>query len=146
MRKMKTTILIAVAVAVLAQVANAKECTQFEAYAAETVTDYLDSWKNVSRAFRDFGHCDDGGIAEGFDDAISVLWANQWQNLPEMLRYTKEDSDFKAFIYKRIWSETVPIERWQKILKKAERECPRTGKEFCAEVIRAGKACCGTRK
>lgn len=140
MRKMKTTILIALAFAALAQVANAKECTQMEAYAAETVTDYLDSWKNVSRAFRDFGHCDDGGIAEGFDEAISVLWADQWQKLPEMLKYTNKNKKFKAFIYKRIWSETIPVERWQKILKKAQKECPRGGKEFCAKVIRASKA------
>ena len=137
---MKTTILIALAVAVFAQVANAKECTRMEAYAAETVTDYLDSWKNVSRAFRAFGHCDDGGIAEGFDEAISVLWVNHWQKLPDMLKYTKENNDFKTFIYKRIWSETVPAERWQRILKKAEKECPKSAKEFCAEVIRAGKA------
>ena len=85
---------------------------------AETVTDYLDSWKNVSRAFRAFGHCDDGGIAEGFDEAISVLWVNHWQKLPDMLKYTKENNDFKTFIYKRIWSETVPAERWQRILKR----------------------------
>jgi hypothetical protein len=139
MRKMKTTILIILSVAVFAQMANAKECTQMEAYAAETVTDYLDSWKNVSRAFRDFGHCDDGGIAEGFDEAISVLWANHWQKLPEMLKYTKENKEFRNFIYKRIWSETVPADRWQKILKKAQKECPKGGKEFCAEIIRAGK-------
>jgi len=132
--------MIALAFAVFAQVANAKECTQMEAYAAETVTDYLDSWKNVSRAFRDFGHCDDGGIAEGFDEAISVLWANEWQKLPEMLKYTKENKDFRNFTYKRIWSETIPAERWQKILKKAQNECPKGGKEFCAEIIRAGKA------
>ena len=57
-----------------------------------------------------------------------------------MLKYTEENKAFKAFIYKRIWSETVPAERWQNILKNAERECPRSGKEFCAEVIRAGEA------
>lgn len=140
MRKMKTTILITLLVAALAQVANAKECTQMEAYAAESVTDYLDSWKNVNLAFREFGHCDDGGIAEGFDEAISLLWANQWKKLPEMLKYTKMNKEFKAFIYKRIWSETVPSERWQKILKKAQKECPNGGKEFCAEISRAGKS------
>ena len=70
---MKTTILTALLILALVQVANAKECTQMEAYAAESVTDYLDSWQNVNRAFRDFGHCDDGGISEGFDEAISLL-------------------------------------------------------------------------
>ena len=111
-----------------------------EAYAAETVTDYLDSWKNVNRAFNEFGHCDDGAIAEGFDDAISLLWANQWEKLPEMLKYTKEDKEFRAFIYNRIWTETVPAERWQIILKKAEKKCPKGAKEFCIEIIRASKA------
>ncbi len=111
-----------------------------EAYAAETVTDYLDSWKNVSRAFRDFGHCDDGSIAQGFDEAISLLWAKQWQKLPEMLKYTEDNKDFRTFIYKRIRSETVPAERWQKILKNAQKECPKGGKKFCAEIIRADKA------
>lgn len=137
---MKTTILITLLALALVQVANAKECTQMEAYAAESVTDYLDSWKNVNRAFRDFGHCDDGGIAEGFDEAISLLWANQWQKLPEMLKYTKENKDFKKFIYKRIWSETIPAVRWQKILNKAKIKCPSDGNEFCAEIVRAGKA------
>lgn len=80
-----------------------------------------------------------GSISEGFDEVISVLWAHQWQELPEMLKYTKENKDFKNFIYKRIWSETVPAERWQKILKKAQNECPKGGKEFCAEIIRIGK-------
>jgi hypothetical protein len=139
MRKMKTTILITLLVAALAQVANAKECTQTEAYAAELVTDYLDSWKNVNLAFREFGHCDDGAIGEGFDEAISLLWANQWKKLPEMLKDAKENKEFKAFIYKRIWSETVPAERWRKILKKAQKECPNGGKEFCTEIIRVGK-------
>ena len=140
MRKMKTAILTASVLAVLVQVSSAKECTKMEAYAAESVTDYLDSWKSVQRAFRDFGHCDDGAIAEGFDEAISLLWANKWRNLPEMLKYTKENKEFKAFIYKRIWSESVPLERWKKIVKKARKDCPSGGREFCAEVIRADNA------
>lgn len=140
MRNMKTTILIALALAILAQMASAKECTQMEAYAAESVTDYLDSWKNVNLAYKQFGHCDDGSIAEGFDEAISLLWANHWQKLPEMLKYTKANKAFRTFIFKRIWSESIPADRWQSILKKAQMECPKAGKEFCAEVIKAGKA------
>lgn len=141
---MKMTILITLMVAAFAQVANAKECTQVEAYAAESVTAYLDSWKNVKLAFKSFGHCDDGAIGEGFDEAISLLWANQWRKLPEMLEYTKDNKEFKAFIYKRIWSETVPLERWKKIVKKAQKECPSGGKEFCAEIVRADKSTSNT--
>ena len=81
----------------------------------------------------------DHGSCQGFDEAISLLWANQWKKLPEMLKDAKENKGFKAFIYKRIWSETVPVERWQKILKKAQNECPNGGKDFCVEIIRVGK-------
>lgn len=119
--------------------ANATECTQMEAYAAETVTDYLDSWKNVHKSFKEFGHCDDGAIAEGFDEAISLLWANQWHKLPEMLKYAMQDKSFRAFVFKRIGTETVPFERWQKIVRKAQKECPNEGKEFCAATIRKVK-------
>lgn len=136
---MKTTILITLIVATFAQVASAKECTQMEAYAAESATAYLDSWKNVKLAFKSFGHCDDGAIGEGFDEAISLLWANQWRKLPEMLEHTKDNKEFKEFIYKRIWSETVPLERWKKIVKKAQKECPSGGKEFCAEIVNEDK-------
>jgi len=126
-------------IAALPSVACAKECSQLEAYAAESVTAYLDSWRNVRHAFGEFGHCDDGGIAEGFDEAISLLWAEQWQRLPQMLKYTKENKDFRIFVYKRIWSETVPEERWKKILKQAQKDCPSGGEAFCAEIIRVGR-------
>lgn len=134
---MKTVIVIALTCILFGTSAHAKECTKMEAYAAESVTAYLDSWGNVNLAFREFGHCDDGSVAEGFDEAISKLWAKQWHHLPSMLKYTKESKSFKKFVYKRIWSETIPAERWQNILKKAQTECPYGGKEFCSEVVRA---------
>ena len=61
-----------------------------------------------------------------------------------MLKYTEENKDFKKFIYKRIWSETVPAVRWQKILNKAKTKCPSDGNEFCAEIIQADKATSNT--
>jgi len=136
----KTTTILLLALCVLTATASAEECTDMEAYTAMTVTGYLDSWQSVRRAYEQFRHCgDDGAIAEGFDEAISVIWENQWNKVTEMLQYTNENKGFRAFIYKRIWSETVPEERWQVILKKAEKECPKDAKDFCAEIIRASK-------
>jgi len=76
-----------------------------EAFAAESVVDYLDSWKEVYKAFKEFGHCDDGAIAEGFDDVISILWADHWNTLYEMIKYTRENEEFKKFIYRRIGTD-----------------------------------------
>lgn len=107
-----------------------------EAFAAESVVDYLDSWKDIYKAFKEFGHCDDGAIAEGFDEAISVQWADQWKTLPEMIKYTKEDKEFKKFIYKRIGTETIPFDRWEKVIKKAKAHCPKIAREFCKEITK----------
>lgn len=81
----------------------------------------------------------DGNIAEGFDKVISKLCANQWYMLPEVLEFNKESRSFRELVYKRIWSEAVPPERWQSILKKAKTDCPAGGKEFCVEIILAAR-------
>ena len=65
-------------------VAADKDCTQLEAYAAESVTDYLDSWGNVYVFFKQFRHCYDGAVAEGAQDRIQLLWSRQWRQLPKI--------------------------------------------------------------
>jgi hypothetical protein len=122
---------------VIALPASAKECTTMEAFAAESVIDYLDSWEKVYKSFKDFGHCDDAAIAEGYDDVISKLWADHWDKLSEMIKYTKENSEFKRFIYKRIGTETIPYDRWEKIVSLAKNQCPTNAYDFCKEILKS---------
>lgn len=119
----------------MSEPASARECSRMEAYAAETVTGYLSSWREIHSAFKQFGHCDDGGIAEGFDEAITVLWEREWVRVPEMLHEFAGDPAFKAFIYRRIGTETVPADRWQSIIAQAKAKCPEGAEEFCGKVI-----------
>lgn len=118
--------------------ATAKECTKYEAYTAESLYPYLSSWNEVHMAYQAYGHCNDGAIAEGFDEAISLLWANHWEQVPEMLRETSSDAGFNQFVFKRIGSETIPMERWQKIVDNAKAHCPSVAQSFCREVIGDG--------
>jgi len=104
------TITVILFLLVIALPASAKECTTIEAFAAESVTGYIDSWREVYNAFKEFGHCDDGAIAEGFDEVISKLWAENWNSLPEMVKYMKKDNDFKKIVEKRIGSKVIPFE------------------------------------
>ncbi|NTW50530.1 MAG: hypothetical protein HGB19_12530 [Chlorobiales bacterium] len=136
---MKTTIQIHIFIVVLlfSTPLYAKECTQMEAFAAETVIGYLDSWKEIYNAFKSFGHCDDAAIAEGFDDVISIQWGEHWNNVYEMIKYTEENNNFKTFVYKRIGSETIPYDRWEKIVLQAKANCPREAFEFCKEIEKA---------
>ena len=115
--------------------AHGAECTKDEAFAAETVTDYLDSWENVFRFFKAFGHCYDGGIAEGAGYRIQKLWTSHWSQLPTMIALTKRDPEFKAFIWDRIGDETFSQDDFSSLLHKAKSGCPKVAQEFCQAVI-----------
>lgn len=76
----------------------AAECSSLDVYAAEEVADYPDSWKNVHLAFQEFAKCDDGGVAEGYSEAVARLLADRWNTLPELVRLIHSDPPFEAFI------------------------------------------------
>jgi len=118
--------------------ASTKECTKYEAYVAESLYPYLSSWNEMHMAYRAYGHCDDGSVAEAFDEAISLLWDKHWEQVPEMLKETSLEPGFKQFVFKRIGSETIPMERWQRIVDNAKTHCPSVARSFCEEVMAYG--------
>ncbi len=73
---------MSVALLVGASNAHSEECDERDGYTAETLTDYLDSWKNVARFYKDFKKCDNGGVAEGVSDAVARLLAQSWRTGP----------------------------------------------------------------
>lgn len=119
-----------------AAVAKDKECTQLEAYAAETVTDYLDSWQNVHAFFKQFRHCYDGAIAEGAEDKIQLLWSKQWEKLPTMITLTRNDAEFKSFLWQVLESEAFPQDEFSVVVRNARQHCPSGAAEFCRAVLK----------
>ena len=115
----------------------AANCEKQDAYTAETVTDYLDSWHNVYLFFKQFRHCYDAAIAEGAERKIHKLWVEHWAALPEMIALTNKDSGFKTFIWKRIDDETMAQEDLSQLKTLARKECPSVAKEFCQQIIKA---------
>jgi hypothetical protein len=116
---------------------EARECSREEAIAAETVTDYLDSWANVSLFHRQFQHCYDGSVAEAAQDKIQLLWAERWNELPKMVVLTRHNPLFKAFLWRTLESEAFPQDRFSRVLYNASRRCPPKAKEFCRAVKNA---------
>lgn len=113
-----------------------KECSRFEAFAAESVTDYLDSWSNVYLFYKQYNHCNDGSISEGASDKIELLWFEHWDLLPEMQKIASSDPEFKEFLLKEVNSELFPKERFDAVQKNARSNCPPSVKEFCLEFIK----------
>ena len=114
-------------------------CTRDEGLAAEVVTDYLSTWENVYRFYKQFGHCYDGAIAEGAQDKIQLLWAHRWSELPKMLAFTRTDPGFKKFVWVIIDSEAFPQNTFNTVLANATKRCPSGAKEFCQAVESAAK-------
>jgi hypothetical protein len=113
--------------------ALADDCTRTDAQIAGTVTDYLDSWKNVAIAFKEFAKCDDGEVAEGFSDKISRLLADHWQRLPELVQLAAKSPGLEAFVVKHL-DETINLVDAQKISKLARHSCPSVARSLCTKI------------
>ena len=113
--------------------ALADDCTQADAQIAGTVTDYLDSWKNVATAFKEFAKCDDGEVAEGFSDKISRLLADHWPRLPELVQLDAKTPGLEAFVLKHL-DETINLVDAQKISKLARHSCPSVARSLCTKI------------
>jgi len=116
-----------------------KQCTQEEAYQAENDTDHLKSWEDVYRSFKRYSHCDDGGIAEGYSDKISLLLAHDWGTIVKLNKLCASDKSFERFIYRHL-DMTIPADIWAIMVNNAVKKCPPDAKAMCKLMLKANEA------
>jgi hypothetical protein len=127
-------------------VADTRICTEADAEAAETVAATAVSWGQLHQQFWRYAHCDDGAIAEGFSESVTVLLAKHWDDLEELGMIVTSDSAFRKFVIRHI-DETVAEERLKLIAENADNQCPRYLKKLCLDIRAAVKQReCGTRR
>ena len=133
----------AIGAVAIPQSAGSPACSERDAFAAETVTDYLDSWDNVYLFYKQFRRCYDGSIAEGASDKIQRLWSDHWPELKTMVTFCKKDPEFRSFILERITDEDFGNSRFQTVVQHAREDCPPDAGDFCRAVLdqaaRAGR-------
>ena len=112
---------------------EAKECSDADARAAETGVDSLKTWSSIHSAFKQYGHCDDGGIAEGWTEAIVHLLASNWKSLPQAAAFTEKDKSFRRFFLKHI-DATADTDEIKTIGKLAQSQCPAKLTELCTYI------------
>lgn len=123
--------------------AGAKACSAKDAVAADAAIDGLDSWAKVRRAYRMYGHCDDGSIAEGNSEAVARLLVDHWNTLPMLAELAQRDPAFKGFVLRHVDStlNTVDLDR---IGALASKQCPAGRAPLCRALehaaARAAKA------
>jgi hypothetical protein len=101
---------------------------------AEGLATTAKSWGELHQQFKRYIHCDDGAIAEGFSESISVLLAEQWKDIGQLGDVLKSDPDFQKFVIRHI-DETIPADRLSRIAKYADKSCPQNLKNLCRDIL-----------
>ena len=79
------------------------DCSKQGAIAAEKEAVKLDSVVSLYDSYKRFAHCDDGAIAEGYNESVVRILTQQWnRQLIELYRLTSRDERFRAFVLRHI--------------------------------------------
>ncbi|UGQ45402.1 hypothetical protein [Massilia endophytica] len=113
--------------------AETRLCSPQEEEQAEYVAATATSWQELYQQFLRYGHCDDGAIAEGFSEAVTVLLAEHWHAVKELDAMRRSDPGFQAFVFRHI-NETVPPERLNLIARNAHERCPPGLTKLCRDI------------
>lgn len=134
-KKRLTTIAGAVAALALTwtPLAQGKTCSERDAIAADAMVDHVDSWSKVNTVFTRYGHCDDGGIAEGNSEAIARLLVDHWQTLPQLEALVRRHPALKAFVLRHI-DTTLDTGDLSKIETLSLSSCPTGMGSLCREL------------
>lgn len=116
----------------------AHECTLSESRQADKDTESLQNWDAVYAWFRRWSRCDDGGVAEGNSEAITVLLAEHWSTTTRLATLTRKDSSFADFVLDHV-DETVPADRLRRISANARVACPKGARSLCIRIERAAQ-------
>jgi hypothetical protein len=113
--------------------ADKKQCSLEEARSAEEGIDRLRSWADLQQAFKRFGHCDDGHIAEGYSDRVVEMLATQWKTLLQLNALVSASPEFGEFVIRHVdesalWSSAQIAER------NAKTRCPKQATALCSRI------------
>jgi hypothetical protein len=108
-------------------------CTKKDALKADELASTAANWEQLYGLYRRYHQCDDGAIAEGFSESVSILLSKHWRGIDKLLGLTKKDDNFEIFILNHI-DETVPMQRLLSIANLATNKCPSSAKTLCEKI------------
>src|ERR1041385_2762356 len=74
------------------------QCSQADAAKAERLMDQAKDWSSLEHAFHAYPNCDDGALAEGYDDKVVVLLTDHWKSVSDLTHLFKRDPKFQSFV------------------------------------------------
>ena len=116
-----------------------KDCTIEQAVEIEEKASTLKTWDQVFNAWRLFNQCDDGAIAEGFSESITLILSTNWTEKGHLMELIEQKPNFEKFIIMHI-DETVPSDRLSKLGHTAKMQCTDSTHDFCMKVLEKATA------
>jgi hypothetical protein len=110
-----------------------KPCTRLEAIQAEDQINLSLDWDGIYRLYKNFAHCDDASIGEGFSDMVSNSLSEKWSTVSQLNRLVLNDEGFKRFVLKHIDGLMSP-DQAEKIRNNAASHCPSDAGRLCKAI------------
>jgi hypothetical protein len=120
------------------QVIAGEECSQSLGMEAENAVDTMKSWSSIYSGFKRYKSCDDGGVAEGFTDAVVHLLTSDWSSLKDAEQLSARSSSFRSFLLRHI-DASADTEDLKAIVNFSKSKCPANLKSFCTSIHRAAE-------
>ncbi len=117
--------------------AQRKLCTDAQEDQAEREAAKLRTWDALYHSYRRYAHCDDGAIAEGYDESVARILLDHWDLLSRLAILSEKDKQFKSFVLRHVGvTTTLGTSEAKKLRIKAALHCPVGQSQLCADLRR----------
>lgn len=87
----------------------------------------------MHRAVKEFGHCDDGAIAEGFSEAVARLFIASGHRVGELDQLARRYPAFRVFVLRHV-DATLTASQLADIEREVQFACPVGADDLCKHV------------
>jgi len=118
--------------------AQHRTCSNEDVAVAEKAAIGLESWTAVYDAYRRYGQCDDGAVAEGFAGSVVKLLAVHWEQFEALHGLTLADPGFRQFVMNHVYA-TGPEASLRTVIRNTTQRCRSEAKPLCRDLERAAQ-------
>lgn len=113
---------------------DSKPCSKKDEIYIERMAAKVTNWNQLHKLYKRYHQCDDGAIAEGFSESVSIILSQSWGQLGSLQLIIKKDASFETFVLNHL-DETLPEERLQSIENLARNSCPGSARKLCDNIL-----------
>ena len=92
--------------------------------------DQITDWNDLYEQFKQYTHCDDGALAEGWSDVVVRLLTKDWKTVSTLSRLTNADAKLSDFVLFHV-NELMSPDEAHTIVANARTKCPKDARRIC---------------